>query len=80
MPTVLRVGSLRFVIWPNDHLPPHVHVISEGAEATIELGDLDGSPCLAENFRMKRSDLTMALRAALEHRDFLLEKRREIHG
>ena len=80
MPTVLRAGSLRFVIWPNDHLPPHVHVISGDAEARIELGDPDGYPCLAENFRMKPSDLTMALWAVFKHRDLLLEKWREIHG
>ena len=27
MPTVLRLGGLRVVIYPNDHSPPHVHVI-----------------------------------------------------
>jgi hypothetical protein len=27
MPTVLRVGGLRVVIYPNDHPPAHVHVL-----------------------------------------------------
>lgn len=38
----LRIGSLRFVIWPNDHAPPHVHVFSTDAEPKIELGPADG--------------------------------------
>ncbi|WHZ20694.1 MAG: hypothetical protein OJF55_002843 [Rhodanobacteraceae bacterium] len=27
MPTILRLGGLRVVIYPNDHRPAHVHVI-----------------------------------------------------
>ena len=49
MPTVLRVGGLRFVIWPNDHDPAHVHVFSAEAEAKIELGEPNGHPRLIEN-------------------------------
>src|ERR671914_632509 len=30
MPTVLRVGGLRFAVYPNDHPPAHVHVIGPG--------------------------------------------------
>jgi hypothetical protein len=46
MPTVLRVGSLRFVIWPNDHDPAHVHVFSAEAEAKIELGGAKRTPSI----------------------------------
>lgn len=49
MPTVLRIGRLRFVIWPNDHDPAHVHVFSAEAEAKIELGEPNGHPRLIEN-------------------------------
>jgi hypothetical protein len=44
MPTVLRISGLRFVIWPNDHGEPHVHVFSAEAEAKIELGEENGYP------------------------------------
>jgi hypothetical protein len=27
MPTVLWIGNLRVVVYPNDHRPAHVHVI-----------------------------------------------------
>ena len=65
MPTVLRIGGLRFVIWPNDHGPAHVHVFSAEAEAKIELGEPDGHPRLIDNRRMKRSDLLKALKGCI---------------
>jgi hypothetical protein len=80
LPTVLRVGSLRFVIWLNDHAPPHVHVFSGDAEASIELRGPAEYPRLVLNQRMKRSDLAVALRASLEHQAFLLGRWTDIHG
>ena len=80
MPTVLRIGGLRYVIWPNDHDPPHVHVFSADAEAKIELGQPDGHPRLIENRHMKRSDLSKALKDVFENRSLLMEKWREIRG
>jgi hypothetical protein len=37
MVTVHRAYGFRFVIFPNDHSPPHVHVFGQGGEATIVL-------------------------------------------
>ena len=71
MPTVLRIHGLRFVIWPNDHAPAHVHVFSGEAEATIELDGPEGYPQLIENRRMRRTDLARALRAVFKHRVML---------
>jgi hypothetical protein len=79
MPTVLRIDGLRFVIWPNDHAPAHVHVFSAEAEAKIELGDPNGHPRLIDNRRMKRADLAKALRVVFEHRAMLMQKWSEIH-
>jgi Domain of unknown function (DUF4160) len=80
MPTVLRVDGLRIVIWPNDHTPPHVHVFSAEAEATIELGEAGRHPRLRENLRMKPAVLTKALQAVFDHQEMLMQKWREIHG
>ena len=80
MPTVLRTGSLRFVVWLNDHSTAHVHVISGDAEAMIELGGQGARPRLIVNFGMKRSDLANALRAVHENQAVLLERWRAIHG
>jgi hypothetical protein len=80
MPTVLRVDALRFVIWPNDHAPAHVHVFSAEAEAKIELGDEGGYPRLVDNRRMKHVDLVKALRAVFENRTMLMRRWSDIHG
>jgi hypothetical protein len=80
MPTVLRMAGLRFVIWPNDHAPDHVHVFTAEAEATIALGDLSGYPILIENRRMTKPDLAKALAGVFEHRWMLMQKWSEIHG
>ena len=80
MPTVLRSHGLRFVLWPNDHSPPHVHVFSTDAEATILLGEPGGYPRLLENRRMGRRDVARALKAVLEHQLMLRRRWSEIHG
>jgi hypothetical protein len=79
MPTVLRIDGLKFVIWPNDHAPPHVHVFSAEAHATIGLGEQDGYPRLIENQRMKKADLAKALKAVFNHRLALMRKWSEFH-
>lgn len=37
MATLFHVGSYRIVIYANDHSPPHVHAVGDGA-AKFELG------------------------------------------
>jgi Domain of unknown function (DUF4160) len=50
MPTVLRIGALRVVVYPNDDRPPHVHVIGQGHEAVFTLNDPVGAASLGENY------------------------------
>ena len=47
MPTVVRDNGFSFVIYPNDHLPPHVHVkMRDGRQCRIDLvsGDFIDAP------------------------------------
>ena len=47
MPTVSRFDQGRFVVYPNDHNPPHVHVmLTDGSSCRIELlsGDFMDDP------------------------------------
>lgn len=48
MPTVLRLGALRVVIYPNDHRPAHVHVLGGGGPVVFVLNCPDGPPELRE--------------------------------
>jgi hypothetical protein len=57
MPTVLRIGALRVVIYPNDHRPAHVHVIGQGCEAVFDLRCPNGPPDLRENYRFGLREL-----------------------
>ena len=57
MQTVMRIGALRVVIFPNDHRPSHVHVVGAEGEAVYNLRCPDGPPELRENFGLKRSDV-----------------------
>ena len=77
---MLRVDGFRVIIWPNDHAPPHVHVFSAAAQATIELAGAGCHPRLRENLRMKPALLAKALQVVFEHQAMLIQKWREIHG
>lgn len=80
MPTILRRDGFRFVIWFNDHPPPHVHVKRAGGELIIDLG-LGGSlPTVSSNRGMSyREENAALLIVALNNRMFL-ERWEEIHG
>jgi hypothetical protein len=57
MPTILRFESLRVVIYPNDHLPRHVHVIGADCEAVFELNCPDGPVALRESWKFPARQL-----------------------
>ena len=84
MPTVHRAGNLRFVVFLDDHGPPHVHVFSAGGEAKLLLGEADGRPALAPGLiwarGMDRGNLRRAMAETLAHRGKLLLAWRRVHG
>ncbi len=65
MPTVLLILGARIVIYPNDHRPAHVHVISGGKEAVFNLHCPDGPPELRENYGFTRVEVRR-FKAALQ--------------
>ena len=77
MPTVLRVGGLRFVVYPNDHLPAHVHVLGPG---WIVVVNLQGPKVREVVGPCARRDARRVLDLAVEHRAVLLEAWRRFHG
>lgn len=50
MPTILRIGGLRVAIYPNDHPPPHVHILGAKGEAVFFLNCPDGPAELRESY------------------------------
>jgi hypothetical protein len=80
MPTVLRIGALRVVIYPNDHRPAHVHVIGNGHEAVFEMKPALLKPLLRENYGFSRRDLAAIERALAANRAVILAEWERIHG
>jgi hypothetical protein len=80
MPTVLRIGNMRVVVYPNDHRPAHAHVIGHGHEAVFELNRPQGSVTLQENYGFSRRDLARIEPVLVQHLNELLRTWERIHG
>ena len=76
MPTILRAGGLRIVIYPNDHSPAHVHVIGPGWVAVITLA----GPALRETIGCSEPDARRALDLVAANQAALEEAWRRYHG
>lgn len=56
MPTLFRSDDCRVMMYPNDHLPPHVHVLMrDGRDCTVDL------VTLAINGRVQAREIRVAL-------------------
>lgn len=80
MPTVHRQEGYRFVVYPNDHRPPHVHVFKAGGEAIVLIGDDDDAPSIRERKGMSDHDAIRAVLIVEERQAQLLQAWRSIHG
>ena len=80
MPTVLRVGGMRFAIYPNDHPPAHVHLIGPGWAVVVKLAGPRGPEVREVVGPCSERDARRALDLTREHRAALLEAWRHIHG
>ena len=78
-----RKNGFRFVIYPNDHTPAHIHVFRERAEVVIFLGSLaerKEKPSIRENKRMQTRDIMRALRICYENQKEYIAEWEKIHG
>lgn len=80
MPTILRIGGLRVVIWPNDHRPAHVHVIGSDGEAVFNLRCPGGPPELRESYGFRLAELNRMEDALAAELATLCVEWRTIHG
>lgn len=80
MPTVLRIGGLRVVVYFNDHRPAHVHVIGNNREAVFELDRPLGGVTLRENYDFTGREIAAIKRALIRNLNELLAAWESIHG
>ena len=79
MVTVLRSDAFRFVLYSNDHGPPHVHVYDGNGMARILIGSETIRPEVINLARMRDIDARRATRIVEECQDFLNAAWRRIH-
>ena len=77
MPTIHSEHGFRFIIYPNDHEPAHVHVWKAGTEAKIQMLS---EPELLEVSGMRQKDAFRALDIVEEHQQEFLMKWEQYHG
>jgi hypothetical protein len=79
MVTVRREAGRRFIIFKDDHPPPHVHVISDGKAKIVIVGP-GGDPELAYSDGLKAGDLRKAMRIVAEQQALLMAQWNDYHG
>jgi hypothetical protein len=79
LPTVLRFGGLRVVIYPNDHRPAHVHAIGGGCEAVFHLNCPAGPVELRENYGFSRREIAKTVKVLTGHLNDLCGEWGRIH-
>ena len=79
MVTIHREGSIRVMIFSDDHEPAHVHVFGEG-HAKINLTGRNGLPELVWVDRMKHREAQKAMSIVVENQQVFFERWRKIHG
>ena len=64
MATIAIVAGVRIVLWPNDHVPPHIHAVLGDDEARISI---ETGECLSGD--LPRSKMRSVLAWLDRHRD-----------
>lgn len=80
MPTVLRLDGLRVVIYPNDHPPPHVHIVGPDTRAIFFLHCPEGPPSIMQTIGLKRSEAKRVADALADELARLCGEWSAIHG
>lgn len=80
MPTVLRFGAFRMIIYLNDHRPPHVHVRGRGSQAIFNLNCPAGPPELRAQRGLASAEVGAIKRVLSVNLQTLCEAWERIHG
>ena len=80
MPTILFINGFQFIIWPDDHEPPHVHVFKADGEAKVKIGNSEQAPTLVTIYRLTRREARFIWSVVAEHQEELLDAWEKIHG
>ena len=76
MPVIIKIGRIKFCIYPHDHRPAHVHVIFAGSEAKFEISS---GKCMSNHGFSKRSVKQLS-KEVLNNQIDLLKAWKEFEG
>jgi hypothetical protein len=79
MPEIFREHGFRFFVFPNDHGPPHVHVVKDGFSANIAIGSADSTPRVTRQGRMSEHWARQALKILTRRQREAIEAWEAIH-
>ncbi len=80
MPTVLRFGRVRVMIYTNDHRPAHIHVWEGRKQAVFNLNCPGGPVALRENYGFSLRQVNRLAQSLEPHIASLCAAWRTIHG
>jgi hypothetical protein len=80
MPTILFINGFQFIIWPDDHEPPHVHVFKGDGEAKIQIGNSEQAPAFVTIYGLTKREAKFIWSIVAEHQEKLLDAWEKIHG
>ena len=77
MPTILRIGNLRFHFYSDEgNEPPHIHVATPDGECKFWLNPVR----LAKNINIKPKEIKVIENLVYEHLELLITKYNEFHN
>lgn len=79
MPTLLREGGFKFIIYFNDHEPSYVHVRKAEGEIKIDISSM-GNVEIIKIVGFKDQEALKAMKLVSKYQTFLLARWEEIHG
>ena len=80
MSSVLFINGFQFIIWPDDHEPPHVHAFKGGGEAKVRIGNNERAPAFVTICGLTKREARFIWRTVVEHQEELLDAWEKIHG
>ena len=80
MPTILFINGFRFIIWPDDHEPPHIHVFKGDGEAKVNIGNYKQAPAFITIHGLTKREAKLIWRVITLHQEELLAAWEKIHG
>ena len=80
MPTILFINGFQFITWPDDHAPPHVHVLKADGEAKVSIGNSEQAPAFVTIYRLTKRQARFIWSVVAEHQEELLDAWEKIHG